>query len=76
MVISEPTHSQEILEQHRCKVQLRNKTNGRLQQAKHHFLDSLMAAVTVDNPGAILKAEELQNEAEEADLEIQGPRQI
>ena len=76
MVITQPTHSQEILKQRRCKVQLRNKTNVRLQQAKHHFLESLTAAVTVDNPSAILKIEELQNAAEEAELEIQGPIQI
>ena len=35
MVIPDPTHSQEILERHMCKVQLLDKTHVRLREARN-----------------------------------------
>ena len=38
MVIPDPTHSQEILYRHMCKVQLRNTTHARLREARNKVL--------------------------------------
>ena len=62
MVIPEPTHSQNILDQNERKYQLQNATNSRLFQARQPLLDLLVEAVAADDPDAILRTAELQNE--------------
>ena len=62
MVIPEPTHSQKILDQNERKYQLQNATNNRLFQARQPLLDLLVEAVAADDPDAILRTAELQNE--------------
>ena len=71
MVIPEPTHSQYILSWHVRKVQLRNTTNTSVLQSRQQVLDSHESAVTKENLYYTLKAENLQKEIEESELEIQ-----
>ena len=61
MVISEPTHSQEILYKHMCKVQLCNTTHTRLREARKKFLELLAADAAINNLDAVLKTAEIQN---------------
>ena len=55
MVIPEPTHSQEILDRHMRKVQLRNTTHARLIEARNKVLESLAADDDINNLDAVLK---------------------
>ena len=76
MVITDPTHSQEILDIHMWKVQLRNTTHASLREARNKVLESLASDDAINNLDTALKIEYTQNKIEESDLEIQEPLQI
>ena len=76
MVIPEPTHSQEILNRHMCKVKMRIITHTRLREARIKVLESLAADAAIKNMDALLKTEDIHNKTEEPDLYIQEPLQI
>ena len=61
MVITEPTHSLEILKIHMHKVQLRNTTHARLREARNKVLESLAADAAISNLVGVLKIAEIQN---------------
>ena len=76
MTIRELTHSQEILEIHTNKVQLRNTANARTREPRNKVLELLAADANINNLDDVSKSEEIQNEIEEADLAIQEHLQI
>ena len=76
MVISDPNHSQEILDIHIRQFQLRNTTHFRPRAASNKVLESLAAVAAINDLDDVLKTADIQNEIEEADMEIQEPLQI
>ena len=61
MVITEPTHSLEILKIHMHKVQLRNTTHARLREARNKVLELLAADDAIKNLGSVLNKVDIQN---------------
>ena len=76
IVIPEKIHSKEIINRHYLKVQLRNTTQSILIKDRVKVLESLAADSAISNLDAVLKTTYIQNQIEEADLEIQEPLQI
>ena len=66
MVIPNPTHSQEILDIHRHKAQLRDTTHARLREARNKVLELLVADYAINNLDAVLKTAAIQNKIEKA----------
>ena len=61
MVIQDPTHSQEILDIHMHKVQLRNKTHIRLRETRNKVLELLAADAAINNLYAVSKTADTPN---------------
>ena len=70
MLIPESVHRQDILDIHLCKIQPLNTNHSRLRESRENILELLAVDVSINNMDAVLKTPELQNEIEEADLEI------
>ena len=61
MVIPEPTHSQEILDRHMCRVKLHNPNHSRLIESRNKFLDLLASDDAINNLNYVLKTAEIQH---------------
>ena len=60
MVITEPTHSLEILKIHMHKVQLRNTTHARLREARNKVVESLAEDTAIKNLDGVLNTAEIK----------------
>ena len=55
MVITDPTHSQEILDRHTRKVQLSNTTHSMMGEYRSKILESLESDAAIKNLDTVLK---------------------
>ena len=61
-MVPEKTHSQEILDGHMRKLQLRKKNHARLRESRNKVLELLVSDADINNLDAVLKTAEIQNE--------------